>query len=51
MTECPVCSKDSIYLNGEDRFFHRDGSDNQECWRAMLRGRPIGWTVIRSSNG
>ena len=36
-SKCRVCGKKAIYDFPEDRFFHTDGSDNQDCWVAILR--------------
>lgn len=48
-SQCPVCRKSSTYYPSDfvaasrgrdfgDRYFHADGSDNQDCWLAILRG-------------
>lgn len=37
---CPVCGSRSIYSRRLDRFLHADGSDNDACWLAILRGAP-----------
>ena len=39
---CPACGKESILVRRFDRYFHEDGSNNRDCWRALLRGeRPF----------
>jgi len=35
---CPTCGAPAFYLSGADRHFHEDGSDNDKCWLAILRG-------------
>lgn len=35
---CPICEKESYPVSRLDRFFHVDGSENQSCWRALLKG-------------
>lgn len=35
---CPICGRDSILVRRFDRYFHEDGSNNRNCWRALLRG-------------
>lgn len=35
---CPVCGRDSVLIPSLDRYMHRDGSGNQPCWLALLRG-------------
>jgi hypothetical protein len=38
LVSCPVCAAPSRYDVGWDRYFHAYGSDNQQCWLALLRG-------------
>lgn len=35
---CPACGKPSWYLRTVDRYIHCDGSENDGCWLAILRG-------------
>ena len=36
--ECATCGKRVDYLSGVDRYYHRDGTDNNACWLAATRG-------------
>lgn len=36
--QCPACSAPSYYIAAADRYAHRDGSANEPCWLALLRG-------------
>ncbi|WP_131721871.1 MULTISPECIES: hypothetical protein [Mycolicibacterium] len=38
---CPACGKSAHLILSEDRFFHADGTDNEQCWRETLRGHTI----------
>lgn len=35
---CPVCNKYSYYVVREDRYYHRDGTENRDCWLAIMGG-------------
>lgn len=35
---CPVCDVSAIYACELDRYVHEDGSANEACWRAMVKG-------------
>lgn len=39
LTACPSCGKAALYAPALDRHLHTDGSDNQDCWRQIVRGQ------------
>ncbi|MFG1844904.1 hypothetical protein [Micromonospora carbonacea] len=38
-TVCPACGKPTVYAPTIDRHLHQDGTDNQPCWRQIVRGQ------------
>lgn len=40
--DCPACGVDAYYCREADRFVHADGSENRECWLAVITGRVSG---------
>lgn len=35
---CPVCGEESFYRPVMDRYYHRWGGENRECWAILSRG-------------
>jgi hypothetical protein len=35
---CPACGKPSRLVRADDRYYHCDGTVNQACWIAIVRG-------------
>jgi len=35
---CGKCGKEVYYVRAADFPFHQDGSDNDKCWVAIIRG-------------
>lgn len=36
---CPVCDRGAFLVHSAERYFHTDGTDNDKCWLAILRGQ------------
>ena len=34
---CPVCLRPALLVYSQDRYFHLDGSENDSCWREVLK--------------
>lgn len=47
LTPCPACDKESFYRLDQDRYYHNDGTENHECWCALMRGEGGGYTTDR----
>jgi hypothetical protein len=45
---CSACGKASVLVCSQDRFFHFDGSQNDLCWRKIMRNETILTVVLHA---